>query len=87
VRKTGTAKRPAQTFATCEMDYVISRRVHIKTAPSKFGDVVTPLDRWTTYGPLFLECNQQDLPRHSFLGYSGHIAEPTDLRSLDLEEI
>jgi len=45
--------------------------------PGKVGDVVTPPGPWTTFGWLHRGNNQQDVPRQSFLGHSGHMAEPT----------
>jgi len=53
---------------------------------SKVGDVITPLGPWTTSGPLFSAFSQQDLPHQSFVGHPGHMAEPTQLGSLDLEK-
>ena len=36
-------------------------RLHIKTGPSKVGDVVTPPGPWPTTGTVFRGCSQQDL--------------------------
>jgi len=58
----------------------------LKTEPSKVGNVVTPPSLWTTFGLLSRGCSQQDLPRQSFLGHSGHVTEPTKLGSLNSEE-
>jgi len=43
----------------------------------KVGEVVTPPRPWTTFGALCRGFNQQDLPCQSFVGHSGHVAEPT----------
>jgi len=45
--------------------------------PSKVGGVVTPPGPWTTSGLLCCRFSQQDVPRQSFVGQSGYMAEPT----------
>jgi len=41
-----------------------------------------PPGYWSTFRPLSWECSQKDTPHQSSLGYSGHLAEPSHLRSL-----
>ena len=50
-------------------------RLYTKTGPSEVGEVVTPPIPWTTHEPLFCGCSQSEVPGHSFLGRSGHMAE------------
>jgi len=46
------------------------------SAPSKVGDVVTGTPpAWMTSGSLSRGCNQQGLPRQSFMGRSENMAE------------
>jgi len=47
-----------------------------KTGPNKV-DAFKPPGPWSISGPLARECSQPDLPRQSFTGHSGHVAEPT----------
>ena len=50
--------------------------IHIKTGPSKVGDVITPPGRWLTVCSLSRGCIQQDSSRQSLIRHSGHVAEP-----------
>ena len=55
--------------------------------PSKVGDEITPRGPRATSGPLSRGCrNQQNSPRQSFVGHSGHMDEQTQLRSLYSEK-
>ena len=58
--------------------------------PSKVGDVVTPAGPWTHFGPLSrgcsVDCSLKDLVRHSFQGHFGHLADLTQVWSLDSEK-
>jgi len=51
--------------------------LHTKTGVSKVGDLATPRRPWTTFGPLSRGFSQQDMPRQSFVGHSGHMTQPT----------
>jgi len=48
-----------------------------RTKQGRSEDVSTPPGPWTTSGPLSRGFSQQNLPRQSFVGHSGHMAEPT----------
>ena len=56
-----------------------------KAGWGKVGDVITLPGPWTTSGRHAWRFSQQDLPRQSFLGHSGHVAQATQLQSLRLK--
>jgi len=56
------------------------------TGPSKVGDVIAPPRPWMTSEPLFCVFSQLVLLRQSFVGHSGHMAEPVYLYFLNSDE-
>jgi len=73
--------RGCNSFRGLEILYGFSQfnvvLLHIKTGPSRVGDVITPSGPWSTFGPLSCGCSQQDLSRQSILGHPGHMSEPS----------
>jgi len=74
----GRGEQPPETQNTSRSTAISdSTASSTQTGLNKVEDVVSPPSCWTKYGCFLVGVASRNLPRQSFVGHSGHTAEPT----------